>query len=75
MILPNKYIKENEALIGAGTILLNLLSGEKALSDLWESVKEIPNIGNYERFVLSLDLLFILGLIEFRNNKLIKVIL
>lgn len=75
MILPNKYIKENEALIGVGTILLNLLSGEKALSDLWESVKEIPNIGNYERFVLSLDLLFILGLIEFRNNKLIKVIL
>lgn len=75
MILPNKYIKENEALIGVATILLNLLSGEKALSDLWESVKEIPNIGNYERFVLSLDLLFILGLIEFRNNKLIKVIL
>lgn len=75
MILPNKYIKENEALIGVGTILLNFLSGEKALSDLWESVKEIPNIGNYERFILSLDLLFILGLIEFRNNKLIKVIL
>lgn len=75
MILPNKYIKENEALIGVGTILLNLLSGEKALSDLWESVKEIPNVGNYERFILSLDLLFILGLIEFRNNKLIKVIL
>lgn len=75
MILPNKYIKENEALIGVGTILLNLLSGEKALSDLWESVKEIPNIGNYERFILGLDLLFILGLIEFRNNKLIKVIL
>lgn len=73
MILPNKYIKEHEALIGVGSILLNHLSGEKALSDLWESVKKVSSVGNFERFVLGLDLLFVLGLVEFRNNKIIKV--
>jgi hypothetical protein len=74
MILPNKYIQEHEALIGVGLILLNHLSGEKALSNLWESVKETSSVGNFERFVLGLDLLFVLGLVEFRNNKIIKVI-
>ena len=75
MILPNKYLREHEALIGVGSVLLKQLSAEKTLSSLWEEVKEISNVGNFERFVLGLDLLFVLGLIEARSDKIVKVAL
>lgn len=75
MILPNKYLREHEALIGVGSVLLKQLSIEKTLSNLWEDVKEASSIGNFERFILGLDLLFILGLIEVRSDKIIKVAL
>ena len=52
MILPNKHIREEEALIGVGAILLTIISSSVLLSELWEQVKEISNIGNYERFIL-----------------------
>ena len=72
MIMPTKFIQEDEALIGVGAILLEKLSSEKSLSDLWENSKNIPNIGNFERFILTLDMLYILGLITFKNNNLLR---
>ncbi len=75
MIMPNKYMREKEALIGVGSILLNHLSVERNLSDLWEIVKDTPSVGNFERFVLGLDLLFVLGLVEIKSEKLVKVAL
>ena len=75
MIMPNKFMRENDALIGVGSALLKNLSDEKTLSDLWESVKETAGVGNFERFILGLDLLFILGLVEIKNEKLVKVTL
>lgn len=75
MILPNKYLRENDALIGVGSILLEKLSMEKTLSGLWEEVKDASNVGNFERFILGLDLLFILGLVEIQSDKITKVVL
>ncbi len=70
MILPNKYLREDEALIGFGTVMLKHLTTERPLSDLWEDVKGYESFGNFERFILVLDMLYILGLIEFKNNKI-----
>jgi len=75
MILPNKHIREEEALIGVGAILLTKISSSVLLSELWEQVKEISNIGNYERFILGLDLLFLLGLIKIEDNHIKKITL
>ena len=75
MILPNKHIREEEALIGVGAILLTKISSSVLLSELWEQVKEISNIGNYERFILGLDLLFLLGLIKIEDNHITKITL
>lgn len=73
MIMPTKFIQEDEALIGVGAILLKRLSSsEKSLSDLWENTKQIPNVGNFERFILTLDLLFMLDLIVLTNNKIMR---
>ncbi|WP_039989278.1 ABC-three component system middle component 6 [Paraglaciecola arctica] len=73
MILPNKYLREDEALIGVGGKILMLLQQDMLLSELWEETKEKENIGNFERFVLALDLLYLLGLIIFEENKIKRV--
>ena len=73
MILPNKYLREDEALLGVGGKILLLLQQDMLLSELWEETKNKENIGNFERFVLALDLLYLLGLIIFEENKIKRV--
>lgn len=73
MILPSKYVHEQDAIIGISARILENLIHEKQLSQLWEDVKTGIN-DNFERFVLALDLLFMLGIIEMQRNIIIKVI-
>jgi hypothetical protein len=73
VILPNKYLREDEALLGVGGKILLLLQQDMLLSELWEVTKKKENIGNFERFVLALDLLYLLGLIIFDENKIKRV--
>lgn len=75
MIMPNKYLKEEDTLLGAAAIIFNNLCHTQSLSDLWEKVKEDNSVYNFERFILSLDLLYILGLVELdKNNNIMKVL-
>lgn len=73
MIMPTKYLREDETLLGVGAILLKELSSKKSLSELWENSKNINHIGNFERFILTLDMLFIFGLITMKDNELMRV--
>ena len=75
MIMPNKYLKEEDTLLGASATIFNNLSSNQSLSELWDLVKEDDSIYNFERFILSLDMLYILGCIDFdeKNNYLIRV--
>jgi hypothetical protein len=70
MIMPNKYLTERDALIGVGSILLGKLSVPKKLSNLWEEVKDVPSIGVFDRLAYGLELLFVLGLIELKDDKI-----
>ena len=75
MIMPNKYLKEEDTLLGVAAIIFNNLGHTQSLSDLWEKVKEDNSVYNFERFILSLDLLYILALLELdKNNNIIKVL-
>ena len=73
MILPNKYLREDEALIGLGGKILLSLKQDMPISDLWEEIKTKENIGSFERFVLALDMLYLLGLIIFDDNKIRRI--
>ena len=68
MILPTKYITEHESLLGVGLILINNLDRPQTVTSLWEKVRNDRLIGTYERFVLSLDMLFIIGAIEMADG-------
>lgn len=73
MILPNKYLREDEALLGLGGKILVSLKQDMPISDLWEETKTKENIGSFERFVLALDMLYLLGLIIFDDNKIRRI--
>lgn len=71
MILPSKYVQENESLLGLGATILRFLNKDMPLSELWECAKESLNSINFERFVLALDLLFVMGLVAI-DGQLVK---
>ena len=73
MILPTKHIKPHDSLIGIGATLLANLSGAKTVTELWDGVRQLPGIVSFERFVLGLDLLYAMGLVELDRGMLKRV--
>jgi hypothetical protein len=70
MILPTKHIPHSRSLLGQAHLVLNLLRSDKPLTELWDEAREFPEIGSFHRFVLALDLLFALGVVQFDGNVL-----
>ena len=70
MILPTKHIPVNQTLLALGAVLLPHLERPCTVSGLWEKVKSNSAIGNFERFVLTLDLLYIIGAVRFSDEML-----
>lgn len=72
MILPTKHISPHEALIGVGATLLDLMREPVTVSGLWEAARTKSNVGNFERFILATNLLFLIGAIDYRDGLLVK---
>lgn len=73
MILPSKHVKISRCILATGAILLEELSEGRTVSSLWDSVRNKPEIQTFGRFVLSLDLLFTLGLVRYSKRGLVEV--
>ena len=70
MILPTKHISTSHSLLGVGAIILEQLYQPKTVSSLWNAVATIPEVATFERFVLTLDLLYAIGAIEMEMGLL-----
>jgi len=76
MILPTKRIPEERALVRVGADVLKCLNQERTVSRLWTVVRErrskrgSRDILTFEWFVLSLDMLFALGLVDFVDGRI-----
>lgn len=73
MILPTKHIRISESLIGLGGYLLKFLKEPMTVDHLWlkfekENNKKFPAYHNFDNVVLSLNLLFLMGIIDI-NEK------
>jgi hypothetical protein len=74
MILPTKGLAVDRALLSVGGEVLRRLDRPQTVSHLWERVRHrqsslletIP----YDWFLLSLNLLFILGAVELEDGRL-----
>jgi hypothetical protein len=73
VILPTKHISTDKTLLGVGAILLGQLNKPYTVSGLWEQVKTNANVGNYERYILTLVMLNLIGSVDMRNGLLERV--
>lgn len=74
MILPTKHIPEDQALLGLGAIVLGELSTPQTVTSLWGRVRHSSVVGTYERFVLALDLLYLVGLVRLSRGFVERVL-
>jgi len=73
MIVPNKNIRLQNSLLGMGAQILPQLNITQTVSSLWEKMKSSKEINSYDKFVLTLDFLFMLNLIELKDSIIQKV--
>jgi hypothetical protein len=72
MIMPDKNIVLQYSILGSGSIVLKELKRPETISSLWEKIKERREIQSFEKFVLTMDFLYALNIIEY-NNGLIRI--
>jgi len=77
MILPSKHLSPDRALLTAGATILRFLSEPMTVSALWEHMLRHPGPGQreaprlrYDAFILTLDLLFLVGAIDIQDGLL-----
>lgn len=72
MILPTKHISTRNSLLGVGAIIIEHLNHPRTVTSLWSDLSKLPEIATFERFVLVLDLLYMIGAIELEEGLLYK---
>ena len=72
MILPTKHIPAERTLLGAGAAILPALSAPRTVTALWEEVREHQAIGTFERFVLALAMLYVLGAATYESGVIAR---
>ncbi len=70
LILPTKHISTSYSLLGVGAKILEQLYNPRTVSSLWSAVATMPEVATFERFVLTLDLLYAIGAIEMDTGLL-----
>lgn len=64
MIYPNKTIELKYTLLGVGSLIITELNTPQTASSLWESIRTREEIGTFEKYVLTLDFLYLIGLVK-----------
>lgn len=78
MILPTKHLRPERSLLAISAEVVSILDESKTVSRVWEEFSKSRSRRShqtpvtYDWFVLSLDLLFILGVVEFRSGRIVR---
>ena len=78
MILPTKHIRPDRALIGVGAEVLGVLEQPMTMSKLWDEIRSRRSadtsnpVVDYRWFVLAIDLLFMIGAVDFKRGLIHK---
>ena len=68
MILPTKHVSEQHSVLGAGATILRHLDSPQTVTGLWEHVRQFKETSVYSRYILTLDFLFAVGVIDLDNG-------
>ncbi len=78
MILPSKHLSQERALLTVGSRILQHIQEPMTVSALWERLRtheertDSRRMIRYDRFVLALDLLFMIGVVSLEDGRLIR---
>jgi hypothetical protein len=70
MILPSKTCSLSNSLLGFGTVVLESMTSPTTVTSLWEKIHSDDQQITFEKFILTLDLLYLLSVIEFDQGLL-----
>lgn len=73
MILPTKHIRLSNSLLNVGATLLKHIDNNHTVTALWNTTRTLPEVRTFERFTLGLDLLFMMGVVDFHEGLLRRV--
>lgn len=76
MILPTKGIASDKALLSIGAFILRDLHEPKTVSQLWADLRRIeegPPDLTFDWFVLALDLLYLMGTLDYCRGRVVRV--
>ena len=68
MILPTKHIRLSNSLLNVGVVLLKHIREPRTVTLLWNDTRSLPEVRTFGRFSLALDLLYMLGAIDFQDG-------
>lgn len=68
MILPDKNIKLEYSLLNCGALVLESLEVPLTISALWGKLKDQKVFVGYEKFILTIDFLYMINGIENENG-------
>lgn len=69
-ILPTKHVSEHTSLLGLAGRLAGELREPCTVSELWRRARERRDPGSFARFVLALDLLYLIGVVVLDDGLL-----
>jgi hypothetical protein len=74
MVLPDRNIAPDRALLTIGGLIFDQLAQPMTVSRLWDEIRELHEKRpiSYVWFLLSVDLLFVLDLVWFDQDGLLK---
>lgn len=72
MILPTKSIKMQYSLLSCGAIILDKLDDSDTVSAIWEKVSIEDALINYDKFVITMDFLYMVGAIDYNNGLIVR---
>jgi hypothetical protein len=74
MILPDRNIASDRALLTIGGMIFDRLSEPMTVSRLWDDIRKLHQKRpiSYVWFLLSVDLLFVLNLVWFDQDGLLR---
>lgn len=70
--MPTKNIKLKYSLINCGAIILDALNEDDTVSSIWEKVSSGRILVNYDKFILSMDFLYMVGAIDYQNGLIVR---
>ena len=72
MILPDKNIKLEYSLLNCGAIILAEILEPQTISLRWDKVKRYEALVNYEKFLLTLDYLYLINAITLKDGLIVR---